>query len=107
MLSNDIIYHVIKLEKTNARKETSIRWYDGVHYKPTQIQKSWRTSFRKLYQGYCKIPNNNTLTLKRFLLGSSQGKVGKWMRTADKNALTVNDRQKIKTVLSIMNKELK
>ena len=40
-------------------------------------------------------------------LGGAQSKVGKWMRTADKDALTVNDRQKIKTVLSIMNKELK
>ena len=40
-------------------------------------------------------------------LGGAQSKVGKWMRTADKNALTVNDRQKIKNVLSIMNKELK
>ena len=40
-------------------------------------------------------------------LGGAQSKVGKWMRTADKDTLTVNDRQKIKTVLSIMNKELK
>jgi len=40
-------------------------------------------------------------------LGGAQSKVGKWMRTADKDALTVIDRQKIKTVLSIMNKELK
>ena len=40
-------------------------------------------------------------------LGGAQSKVGKWMRSADKDALTVTDRQKIKTVLSIMNKELK
>ena len=42
------------LEKANARKETSIRWYDGVHHKPTQIQKSWWGPSRQFHKSHCK-----------------------------------------------------